>query len=138
MWGPPGTAYIHLNYGMHWCLNVVVGREGYPAAVLLRALEPIEGLEVMRERRPGRPDRELTSGPARLTRALAIGPERQRHSLREPPLFVARGEPVPRGEVGRSRRIGINRGEDKPWRYYDSRSAYVSRARPGQRGRRRT
>jgi DNA-3-methyladenine glycosylase len=81
MWGAPGTAYIHLNYGMHWCLNVVVGREGYPAAVLLRAVEPVEGLDVMRTRRPGRPDRELTSGPARLTRALAIGPEQQRHPL---------------------------------------------------------
>lgn len=137
MWGPPGTAYIHLNYGMHWCLNVVVRREGYPAAVLVRAVEPIEGLEVMRERRPGRLDRELTSGPARLARALAIGPEQQRHSLSEPPLFVARGGTTPKEAVGRSPRIGISRGEDQHWRFYDSRSRYVSRVRPGRPGRRR-
>lgn len=136
MWGPPGTAYIHLNYGIHWCLNVVVGREGYPAAVLVRAAEPIEGVEVMRGRRPGRVDRELTSGPARLARALAIGPEQQRHPLREPPLFVARGEPTLEEAIGRSPRIGISRGEDMHLRFFDSRSRYVSRVRPGRPGRR--
>ncbi len=71
MFGPPGTAYIHMNYGIHWLLNVVTGEVGHPAAVLIRALEPIQGRAIMRARR-GRP--ELTNGPARLTEALAVDP----------------------------------------------------------------
>lgn len=129
MFGPAGTAYIHLNFGVHWCLNAVVGREEYPAAVLLRAVEPHEGLESMRGRRPGRPDRELASGPGRLTKALAIGPELQRHKLSEPPLFIAGGEPVPESSVVRTTRIGVRRGAEREWRYYDRRSACVSRRR---------
>jgi DNA-3-methyladenine glycosylase len=132
MFGPPGTAYIHLNFGVHWCLNVVVGREGYPAAVLIRAVEPVEGLDAIRRRRRGRPDRELTSGPARLTRALAVRPGLQRHSLTEPPLFVAAGEPVPVRALVRATRVGITRGTEKEWRFYDRRSACVSRKPPGR------
>ncbi len=127
MYGPPGTAYIHLNFGIHWCLNAVVGMEGFPAAVLLRAVEPVEGLEAMRRRRPGRSDRELTCGPARLTRALGIGPELQRHSLLQPPLFIAAGEPVSERDVLRTTRVGIRRGAEQEWRFYDRRSRWVSR-----------
>jgi len=127
MFGPPGTAYIHLNFGIHWCLNVVVGPEGYPAAVLIRALEPVDGLATIRRRRRGRPDRQLTSGPAKLTQALAIRPSLQRHRLTEPPLFVAEGEPVPRRALVRATRVGITKGTEKPWRFYDRRSAWVSR-----------
>jgi DNA-3-methyladenine glycosylase len=127
MFGPPGTAYIHLNFGVHWCLNVVVRREGFPAAVLIRALEPVEGLETIRRRRPGRPDRQLTSGPAKLTQALAIPPSLQRHLLTEPPLFVAAGEPVPTGALVRTTRVGVTKGTEKKWRFYDRRSAWVSR-----------
>lgn len=140
MFGPPGTAYIHLNFGVHWCLNAVVGERGYPAAVLIRAVEPVNGLDVMRHRRPGRKDRELTSGPARLTTAMAIGPELQRHRLSDPPLFVASGEGVSEGDVVRTTRIGISRGMAFGWRFYDCRSPHVSRrARPeeGRSGRRR-
>lgn len=127
MFGTPGTAYVHLNFGVHWCLNAVVGPEGYPAAVLLRALEPVEGLEAMRRRRPGRRERELTSGPGRLCRALAIGPDLQRHRLSEAPLLIGAGEPVPSRHVVRTTRIGISRGAQKKWRFYDRRSAFVSR-----------
>ncbi len=127
MFGPPGTAYIHLNFGVHWCLNAVVGPEGYPAAVLLRALEPVEGLETMRQRRSGRPDRELTSGPGKLCQALGIGPDLQRHRLSEAPLLIAAGEPVPSRQLVRTTRIGISRGAKKMWRFYDRRSAFVSR-----------
>ncbi len=127
MYGPAGSAYVHLNFGIHWCLNAVVGDEGYPAAVLLRAVEPVEGIEVMRGRRAGRSDRELTSGPARLTRALGIGPELQRHVMRRPPLIIAVGEPVPARQVVRTTRVGITRGADKKWRFYDRRSPWVSR-----------
>jgi DNA-3-methyladenine glycosylase len=127
MFGPPGTAYIHLNFGVHWCLNVVVRREGFPAAVLIRALEPVEGRETIRRRRAGRPDRQLTSGPAKLTQALAIPPSLQRHLLTEPPLFVAAGEPVPTGALVRTTRVGVTKGTEKKWRFYDRRSAWVSR-----------
>ncbi|MGD2218412.1 MAG: DNA-3-methyladenine glycosylase [Gemmatimonadales bacterium] len=127
MFGPPGTAYIHLNFGVHWCLNVVVRREGYPAAVLIRALEPLEGLDTIRHRRHFRPDRELTSGPAKLTQALAVRPTLQRHRLTEPPLFVAAGEPIPKGALVRTTRVGITKGTEKKWRFYDRRSAWVSR-----------
>lgn len=127
MFGPPGTAYIHLNFGIHWCLNVVVKREGYPAAVLIRALEPVEGLDTIRRRRPGRPDRELTSGPAKLTRALAISPNLQRHRLSEPPLLLAAGEPLPASAMVVTTRVGITKGSEKRWRFYDRRSVCVSR-----------
>lgn len=127
MFGPAGTAYLHLNFGVHWCLNAVVGPDGYPAAVLLRALEPVEGLDTMRRRRSGRRDRELTSGPGKLCQALAIGPGLQRHRLSEPPLLIAAGEPVPARQLVRTTRIGISRGSEKKWRFYDRRSAFVSR-----------
>ena len=137
MFGPPGTAYIHLNFGIHWCLNAVVAEEGYPAAVLLRAVEPLEGIAVMRRRRSGRPDRELTSGPARLTRAMGIGPELQRHPLIEPPLFIAAGAAVPASDLVRTSRVGIARGREADWRFFDARSAYVSRPRARPASRRR-
>ncbi len=128
MFGPPGTAYIHLNYGLHWCLNAVVGAEGFPSAVLIRAVEPIEGLELMRARRSGRRDHELTSGPGKLTQAMGITQELQRHDLTVgPPLFVACGEPVEDADVVRTKRIGVSKGVDEDWRYYDGRSPYVSR-----------
>ncbi len=127
MFGPPGSAYVHLNFGVHWCLNAVVGAEGYPAAVLLRAVEPLEGISAMRRRRRGRSDRELTSGPARLTAALGIGPGLQRHSLAEPPLFIATGVAVPAAQVVQTTRVGITRGVGFPWRYYDRESRWVSR-----------
>ncbi len=127
MYGPPGTAYIHLNFGVHWCLNAVVGVEGYPAAVLIRALEPIDGLDAMRVRRRGRADRDLTSGPGKLTQAMGIGPDLQRHRLREPPLYLAAGERLPDNRVVRATRVGISRGADREWRFFDSTSAWVSR-----------
>jgi len=126
LFGPPGTAYIHLNYGVHWCLNAVTTAEGRPAGVLLRALEPVLGQEVMRERR-GRS--ELTSGPARLTQALGIsGPELQRHPLDRAPLRILSGPAaVPEEEVVRTTRIGISRGAELDLRFYDRRSRWVSR-----------
>lgn len=127
MFGPPGTAYIHQNYGIHWCLNAVVESEGFPAAVLIRALEPTEGLTFMRERRGRQKPTELCSGPARLTQALGIGPELQRHPLRRNPLVLSEGEPVPEDDVIQTTRVGIRKGADSPWRYYDRRSPHVSR-----------
>lgn len=127
MFGPPGTAYLHLNYGVHWCLNVVTGREGFPAAVLLRALEPVEGIELMRRRREGRRDSELASGPGRLVRALGIDAGFQRHPLDRPPLYLAEGAPVPARAVARGPRVGITRGADLRLRFWIRGSPWRSR-----------
>lgn len=127
MFGPPGHAYLHLNYGVHWCLNAVTGPEGYPAAVLLRALEPVEGIARMRARRGDRRDRDLARGPGRLTRALAIGLELQRHPLDRPPLYIAGGEPVADDAVERGPRVGITRGARLPLRFFIRESPWVSR-----------
>lgn len=124
LFGPPGLAYVHLNYGVHWCLNTVTGPVGHPAAVLIRALEPELGSDVMRQRR-GRD--ELTNGPARLTRALGVGPELQRHSLSRPPLWLSRGEVVPDEFLVVARRVGITKGADRELRFYDARSRWVSK-----------
>lgn len=125
LFGPPGTAYVHLNYGIHWCFNAVTGAEGVPSGVLIRALEPLEGLETMRARRGGRD--ALTNGPGRLTQALAIGPELQRHPLDRAPLRITPGDPVPDGHVRQSPRIGISRAADRPYRFTDDRSTWLSR-----------
>lgn len=125
LFGPPGTAYIHLNYGIHWCLNAVTDADGIPSGVLIRALEPLDGLETMRARRAGR--EELTNGPGRLTQALDIGPGLQRHRLDRPPLRIVSGEPVPEAHVRRSPRIGISRATDLLYRFTDERSGWLSR-----------
>jgi DNA-3-methyladenine glycosylase len=124
LYGPPGTAYIHMNYGIHWLMNVVTGREGFPAGVLIRALEPLDGVDVMRSRR-GRD--ELTNGPARVTQALAVGPEVQSHRLDRSPLWFSAGDPVSDRDVETTTRIGISQAVDRPLRYYDCRSEWISK-----------
>lgn len=124
LFGAPGTAYIHLNYGLHWCLNAVTGDEGHAAGVLIRAVEPIEGEKAMRRRR-GRD--ELTNGPARLTQAMGIGPELQRHPMDRSPLLLVEGDPVPEGSLVVTTRVGISRAAERPLRFYDGRSRWVSR-----------
>lgn len=124
LFGPPGTAYIHMNYGIHWLMNVVAEREGFPAGVLIRALEPREGRDVMRVRR-GRA--ELTNGPARLTQALAVGPELQAHRFDGPPVWLSEGDGVADEHVVVTTRIGISRGTDLPLRFYDRRSSWISK-----------
>lgn len=124
LYGPPGTAYIHMNYGVHWLLNAVTGPEGEPAGVLIRALEPVAGRDLMRERR-GRD--ELTSGPARLVEALGVGPELQRHPLDRPPLWIEAGEGPPAASLVVTTRVGISKATDRELRFYDGRSRWVSR-----------
>jgi len=126
MFGPPGHAYIYLSYGIHWCLNVTAGPPGYGAGVLVRALEPLEGIDIMREIR-GRPDRELTSGPGRLTQALGIDGSLYGHDLRLPPLTVTGGGSVPPALVTAGPRVGISRAVEVPLRFHVSDSLFVSR-----------
>lgn len=132
MYGPPGHAYVYQIYGVHHCLNLVTGPEGYPAAVLIRALEPLEGIERMRLLRSGRLDRQLTSGPGRLCQALAIDRRFDKADLCAPDavLFVEEGQPVPEISVGRGPRVGVRgdrRARTVPWRLFVRGSPYLSR-----------
>ncbi|MEA2497941.1 MAG: DNA-3-methyladenine glycosylase [Actinomycetota bacterium] len=123
MYGPPGRLYVYFTYGMHWCANIVCGPDGDCEAVLLRAGEPVEGIEEMRVRRPAATkDRLLASGPARLTQAMGIGPQHNGASLlRGGEFWCAEDDatPVLRDAAVQTLRIGLSkgRGEDIPWRY---------------------
>lgn len=126
MWGRPATAYVYFTYGNHYCMNVVTEPEGTAAAVLFRALEPLEGLEVMRANRKVTDDRRLASGPGRLTQAMGIGPQHNGVDLTQPPLFIARGRTGP-VRVARGPRIGIRAATGRPWRFWISENRFVSR-----------
>jgi DNA-3-methyladenine glycosylase len=132
MYGPPGHAYVYFIYGMHHCLNVVTGEEGVPAAVLIRALEPVEGIEAMRARRGGRADVELTSGPARLCQALEIDRRFDGVDLcaLDAVLFIEEEVAPPNEAIAAGPRVGV-RGDEAaltaPWRFYVRGSRYVSR-----------
>ncbi len=129
LYGAPGLAYVYFTYGMHWCANVVTEREGFPAAVLLRAVEPVEGLAVMRRRRGDVPDHLLAAGPARLTAALGIDDRMNGHPLTEPPLWIAAGRRVPGAQIVVGRRIGIRVAADWPLRFYVRDNPFVSAPR---------
>ncbi len=130
MYGPPGHAYVYFIYGMHHCFNVVTEEEGFPAAVLIRALEPLEGLEWMRHHRPGRPDEQLTNGPGKLCAALAIDRALNGVDLcTSQVFFIEEGQGVGREEIATGPRIGIKSDEvarNRPWRFYVKGNNYVS------------
>ena len=117
MWGPAGRAYVYFTYGMHWCLNVVTEADGFPAAVLVRALLPVEGRAAMRRRRGPAGDRDLTGGPARVCQALGIDRRFDGHDLcaTEARLFLETGVPIPELDVSKSPRVGLN-SVPEPWR----------------------
>lgn len=127
LYGPPGTAYVYFTYGMHWCLNAVTERRDFPAAVLIRALEPVEGVSVMRRRRGPVADRVLCAGPARLCAALGITGTQNGGSL------TARGGlrivrvTGRRPEITVTPRIGITQAADWPLRFVIAGSPWVSR-----------
>jgi DNA-3-methyladenine glycosylase len=119
LYGPPGIAYVYLNYGMHYLVNAVTEGEGSPAAVLIRALEPLEGMDVMRKRRGGGrstvDDAGLCRGPGNLTKALGISLAQNRLALTEPPLSIEDWG-LPARDVVWGPRIGIRVGTDRLWR----------------------
>ena len=117
MFGPPGLAYVYFTYGNHFMLNVVTQPEGVPEAVLIRGLEPLEGLEIMAQRRGVDDPRAFTSGPGKLCKALGIDRTLDGHDLSAAPLRLTRGRPVPDDRVLTTPRIGITRGVDLPWRF---------------------
>lgn len=132
MYGSPGHAYVYFIYGMHHCLNVVTEREGDPAAVLIRALEPLEGVDRMRALRGGRPDLPLTSGPARLCQALDIDRRFDGVDLCAPDalLFLEKDASIPDESVATGPRVGV-RGDEAaltvPWRFFVRDSRHLSR-----------
>ena len=126
LFAAPGTAYVYLSYGIHWCLNAVTHREGYPSGVLLRALEPLENLPAMRARR-GTSDRDLARGPGRLAQALGVTGALDGHQLQIPPLTVHDAPPVPADDILATPRIGVSRAADWPLRFTIRGSRWLSR-----------
>jgi DNA-3-methyladenine glycosylase len=126
MFGPPGHAYVYRSYGLHWCLNLVCAEEGRPEAVLVRALEPLTGLEQMRQRRGLDAERLLCAGPGRLCQALGVTGEHDGLPLGRPPFELRAAEEA--ADVARAARVGITRASERPWRYVLAESPYLSRA----------
>lgn len=127
MFGPPGTAYVYLIYGVHWCLNVVTCAMGDPCAVLIRAVDPLEGLDVMAARR-GR-GRDLASGPGRVGQAFGVTGALDSHDFSSPPLRLLPGWPPPPEAIEVSPRVGVTRARDWPLRFSARGNASVSRVR---------
>lgn len=125
MHGPPGIAYVYRIYGVHWCLNAVTGSPERPAAVLIRALEPTEGEDVMARRR-GRA-RDLANGPGRLAAALGVDGTANRHALHALPLRIIAGALRPGESVAVGPRIGVSRAREAPLRFWLSGNGHVSR-----------
>lgn len=124
MFGPAGRLYVYRSYGVHWCMNFVSGASGEGSAVLIRAIEPRHGLDVMRARR-GRDDpRALCSGPGKLCQALAVTREHDGLRLDSPPFELREG---PAGAVVAGPRIGITKAAEKPWRFGEAGSRFLSR-----------
>jgi len=126
MFGPPGHLYVYFTYGMHYCCNIVVGNEGYGAAVLIRAVELIGDDEaVLKKRRNGRTGIELTNGPAKLCQALGIDRRMNGHDLHKVPLRLVMQPGLTNGVIVTTR-VGISQAKDVPWRFYLKDNRYVS------------
>jgi DNA-3-methyladenine glycosylase len=140
MYGPPGSVYVYFTYGCHHMLNLVCGPEGVAGAVLIRALEPSVGIEVMRERRSVSRDADLANGPGKLASAVGIDLSDNGSRLGEGRLAVYDAPPLSPCEQASSGRIGLSSGHELPYRYYVTESSCVSKSRPGhaKRGRRGT
>ena len=138
LFGPPGFAYVYRSYGIHALVNAVAEEDGVGAAVLIRAIEPLEGVELMRARRGVARDEELTNGPGKLTEALGIGLELNGVSLADGPITIEPRPPDAREpRIVTGTRIGITKAVELPWRFCDATSRYVSRPWPEAMRRRR-
>ena len=131
MYWKGGHLYVYFTYGMHFCANVVTEKEGIGHAVLLRAVEPIEGIEVMRKKRGFTADeanyRMLTNGPAKLCEALGIARAQNGTGLLGNEIFLTEGETIPKSQIVATTRIGIKNGTEKKWRFYVKGNPFVSR-----------
>ena len=125
MFGPAGHLYVYFTYGMHYCCNVVTGEEGEGGAVLIRAVEPLIGEELLKSRRRGKAGVGLTNGPAKLCQALGINKDMNGHDLSRKPLRLLLQPPLRRGVV-QTTRIGISKAKERKRRFYIEHNAYVS------------
>jgi DNA-3-methyladenine glycosylase len=130
MFGAAGHAYVYFSYGMHYCLNVTADAPGTAGAVLLRAMEPLAGMEMMRRRGDRRPDVRLLSGPGKIGRGFGLSLKDNGRDFTRGPLGLAGGTPVADREVATTRRIGISRAVDRPYRF----SLIGSRSVSGPKG----
>ena len=127
LYGPAGNAYVYFIYGMHWCINAVTRAEGFPSAVLIRALEPLSGIPLMRRRRPhARSDRDLTNGPGKLCAALGIDRRMNGLPLQRYPVVIRAGSIVKDNDVVITPRIGVSRAADWPLRFLVRDNPFVS------------
>jgi len=130
LYGPPGTSYVYFIYGMYWCFNAVTREVDLPSAVLVRALEPLDGIALMHKRRPRiKNDVDLTNGPGKLCTALGIDGSMSGKNLQRKPLRIREGEPVPDERVEVTTRIGITKSADWPLRWIVRGNRFVSRAK---------
>jgi len=125
MFGPPGFAYVYRSYGIHWCVNFVCEQEGSASAVLIRALQPTDGIAAMRRRRKLQDERSLCSGPGKLTQALAITQAHNALALDAPPIALF--GPLDRPAIVAGIRIGITKAIELPWRYGLRGSRFLSK-----------
>jgi len=133
MFGPPGHLYVYFTYGMHYCMNVVAEAEGIAAAVLIRALEPLSGIELMKSRRDEKfKEKDLCNGPAKLCQAFAITTKENGISLLENKIWIADSELVSSKQIAVSPRIGISSGQELPWRFYLKDNHFVSGKKNGK------
>lgn len=127
MFGEPGHAYIYFTYGNHYCLNITTQEVGTPGAVLIRAMQPLEGLREMRRLRPNVLDSNLTNGPGKLTKALGIDKSLNEVDMtKRGELFVTESDETT-FDVAKSARVGISQGRDRLWRFYVAGNSYVSK-----------
>ncbi len=126
-----GHLYVYFTYGMHFCANVVTEEKGIGHAILLRGIEPVEGIETMRRNRKFTRERKdnqnLTNGPAKLCEAFGIAREQNGTDLLGSNIFITEGERIPKSKIGVSSRIGIRHGTEKQWRFYIKENQFVSR-----------
>jgi DNA-3-methyladenine glycosylase len=130
LYGPPGISYVYFIYGMYWCFNAVTRAEGLPSAVLVRAIEPLDGIALMHRRRPRiRNEVDLTNGPGKLCTALGITGSHTGKSLQRYPVVIREGESVPADQIEVTTRIGITKSADWPLRWVVRGNRFVSRGR---------
>ena len=128
LYGAPGISYVYFIYGMYWCFNAVTRAEALPSAVLVRALEPLDGITLMHKRRPRvKSEVDLTNGPGKLCSALGITGSMSGKSLQRRPLVIREGEPVPDDRIEVTTRIGITKCADWPLRWIVRGNRYVSK-----------
>lgn len=127
MFGPQGTVYVYFTYGMHYCMNIVTGPKDHGQAVLIRALQPMDGIETMKLRRKTDSEFNLTNGPGKLCQALGIDKSLSGTHIDNGPLRLEKGLEVTDSNIVTSTRIGISRAADMPWRFYIKNNPFVSR-----------